>query len=85
MSDSAEEVADIWEEMLSKDRDTEDGGDRDGKISLQEFLAWYNSSTFFTAWVQLQEETPDEVPLDLRFPSNGAYRWPASVSPTAGP
>lgn len=66
---TADEVDDLWTEMLSNDRS---GGDNDGKISLSEFLEWYNSSEYFTAWVHLQEETPETVPLNIGFPSKSS-------------
>lgn len=37
---------------------------KDGKISLHEFSDWYNSSEYFTAWVELQTEGDDSVPME---------------------
>lgn len=53
-----EQVEEVWQEMLKKDQDN------DGKISLHEFLDWYNESDYFTAWVELQNESEDNIPMD---------------------
>ena len=55
---SEEQVEEVWQEMLKKDEN------HDGKISLHEFLEWYNESDYFTAWVELQSEGDDSVPMD---------------------
>jgi sodium/potassium/calcium exchanger 2 len=55
---SEEQVDEVWQEMLKKDEN------QDGKISLHEFLDWYNESEYFTAWVELQSEGDDSVPMD---------------------
>jgi Ca2+/Na+ antiporter len=53
-----EQVDEVWTEMLKKDEN------QDGKISLHEFREWYNASDFFTAWVELQSEGDDSVPME---------------------
>jgi len=63
-----DEVTSLWDEMLSEDREA---GDNDGEISLNEFLDWYNSSEFMTAWVELQTGTAENPPFDISFPSKG--------------
>jgi len=67
---SAAEIDELWTEMIDVDRDSDGGGDN--KISLGEFLIWYNSSEYFTAWVKMQEETSGLIPLSLSFPSKGS-------------
>jgi len=62
-----DEIDALWKEMLSNDRE---GGESDQLISLNEFLSWYNDSEYFTAWLELQTNETDAVPLDLSFPSN---------------
>lgn len=53
-----QQVEDVWQEMLKKDEN------HDGKISLHEFLDWYNDSEYFTAWVELQSEGDDSQPME---------------------
>ena len=67
--------------MLEVDRRV---GDGNRKINLSELLAWYNDSDYFTAWLRLQEETPDAEPLSLAFPSGagpGAIALWACMTP----
>ena len=65
---TTEEVDQLWAEMVSEDREA---GNKDGEISLNEFLSWYNDSNYMTAWVQLQTDVVDNPPFDISFPSSG--------------
>lgn len=60
------DVDDLWKEMAAID----DEGNHDGKISLNEFLDWYNSSDYFTAWVELQAEVVDNPPFSISPPAD---------------
>ena len=59
------EIEDLWNEMVQVD----DEGNHDGKISLNEFLDWYNSTEYFTAWVELQAEVVDNPPFSISPPA----------------
>ena len=60
------EIESLWNEMVQVDGD----GNHDGKISLTEFLDWYNSTEFFTAWVELQAEVVDNPPFSISPPAH---------------
>jgi|EP01043_Picozoa_sp_COSAG02_P026385 Ca2+-binding EF-hand superfamily protein len=67
---SDSDVDDLWQEMAAID----DSGNHDGRISLNEFLDWYNSSEYFTAWVELQAEVVDNPPFSISPPAQpGKY------------
>ena len=58
------DVEDLWNEMVQVDNQE----NHDGKISLAEFLTWYNSSDYLTAWVELQTDVVDNPPFSLAPP-----------------
>lgn len=74
---SPEDTEALWQEMVSVDTE----GNHDGRISLKEFLDWYNSCEYFTAWVELQEMVVDNPPFSISPPSNpakhpvGVFLW----------